>query len=66
MLRISLAGTVLWIWALVDVIRIPDTEYRAGSQLAWILVVVFTGSIGAIIYLAIGRPQRLPEQSSPH
>ncbi|MDP9300209.1 MAG: PLD nuclease N-terminal domain-containing protein [Actinomycetota bacterium] len=32
--------------------------YRSGTKLIWILVIVFTQVIGAIIYLVIGRPER--------
>lgn len=48
---------VVWIWALVDAIRVPeDRFYRSGTKLIWVLVIVLTQVIGAIIYLAIGRP----------
>lgn len=53
----ALANIVLVIWALVDAIRVPDeTMYRAGNKLTWVLVILFAGFIGAIVYLAIGRP----------
>jgi hypothetical protein len=51
----------LWIWALVDAIRVPDdADYRAGTKLVWVLVIVLTGFIGAAVYLAVGRPARRP------
>ncbi|MEX2562995.1 MAG: PLD nuclease N-terminal domain-containing protein [Nitriliruptoraceae bacterium] len=54
---VGLALLALWIWALVDVIRMGDQiPYRAGNQLIWILVVALTQVIGALLYLAIGRP----------
>jgi len=57
-LLLFFAGIGFWIWALVDVIRVSDDSmFRAGNKLVWVLVVVFTGWIGAIIYLAVGRPQ---------
>lgn len=57
---ISLAGLIFWVWALVDAIGVTnDSLYRTGSKLLWVLVIVFTGAIGAIIYLAIGRPERV-------
>ena len=44
-------------WALVDCIQVPDdTMYRSGTKLIWVLVIVFATLIGAIVYLAIGRP----------
>lgn len=57
MLTVGLGLLALWIWALVDVIRMGDqTAYRTGNQLIWILVVALTQVIGALLYLAIGRP----------
>lgn len=50
-------GTIFWIWMLVDCARnkaLPDTE-----RVVWILVLVFTHLLGAIIYFFAGRtPQR--------
>lgn len=51
------AAIGLMIWALVDAVRVPDDSlYRSGSKVVWVLVIVFLGPIGAIIYLAAGRP----------
>lgn len=52
-LLIGLVGLVLFIWALVDALKNPnlsDTE-----RIIWILVIVFVGCLGPILYLAIGR-----------
>ena len=52
-----LLGLVVWLWALVDAIRVPDDSmYRSGSKIVWVLVIVLLNFIGAIIYLVIGRP----------
>ena len=60
-LFVILALAALWVWALVDAIRVPDdSDYRAGTKLVWILVIVLTGFIGAAVYLAVGRPARRP------
>lgn len=53
-----IANIVMVIWALVDAIRVPDDSmFKAGNKLIWVLVIVFTGLIGAIIYLVVGRPE---------
>jgi hypothetical protein len=60
-LLLVVALVALWIWALVDAIRVPDdADYRAGTKLVWVLVIVLTGFIGAAVYLAVGRPARRP------
>ena len=56
-LILGLAAFAFWIWAIVDVVRVPDDSmFKAGNKLVWILVIVITGVIGAIIYLVVGRP----------
>jgi hypothetical protein len=53
-----IANIVLVIWALVDAIKVPnDSMFKAGNKLIWVLVIVLTGMIGAIIYLVVGRPE---------
>jgi hypothetical protein len=60
-LLVILALVALWLWALVDAIRVPDdAHYRAGTKLVWVLVIALTGLIGAALYLAVGRPTRRP------
>ena len=50
-------GLAVMIWTLVDVIRMPsDASFKAGTQLVWVLVILFAQVIGAIVYLAVGRP----------
>ncbi|MFN3650502.1 MAG: PLDc N-terminal domain-containing protein [Armatimonadota bacterium] len=47
----------LYLFALIDAIRVPsDSDYRAGTKVTWVLVILFLGCLGALIYLAVGRP----------
>jgi Phospholipase_D-nuclease N-terminal len=56
-----LALLALWVWALVDAIRVPDDSgYRAGTKLLWVLVIALTGLIGAAVYLVVGWPTGRP------
>lgn len=56
---ILIGSFVVWIWALVDAIQVPDDSlYRTGNKLLWVLVIALAHIIGAIIYFAIGRPDR--------
>lgn len=60
------ANLVLVIWALVDAIRVPDDSmFKAGNKLVWVIVIVFTGFIGAIVYLATGRPSPRTRAATP-
>jgi len=48
-----------WIWMLVDCItKEPDT---GNNKIIWVLVIIFTHWLGALIYLIVRRPQRIRE-----
>ena len=44
---------ILWIWALIDAIQNPALS--SNERIVWILVIVLTNWLGAVIYLLIGR-----------
>jgi hypothetical protein len=44
---------VLWLWMLIDCLKRPDDTFAYGgnnAKLIWILVIILTGLIGALIY----------------
>ncbi len=48
-----IVGTVFWVWMLVNCAmnkRISDTQ-----KTVWILIIIFTHLIGALLYLFLGR-----------
>jgi Phospholipase_D-nuclease N-terminal len=55
----GIAGTVFWIWALVDCATKEPNE--GSSKVVWILVIILTHFLGAILYVLIRRPDRLRE-----
>ena len=58
-LLLGLGGTVLWIWMLIDCATKESSE--GNDKLIWILVIVLTHLLGALIYLLVRRPQRIRE-----
>ena len=54
---IFLIPFVFWIWTLVDALRHPDERYLATGQskIVWILVIIFLGALGSLIYLFVAR-----------
>ncbi|HVL07085.1 MAG TPA: PLDc N-terminal domain-containing protein [Acidimicrobiales bacterium] len=53
-----LALMAMWVWSLVDAIRVPDdSAFRAGSKMIWVVVIAVTGLIGSVAYVAMGRPR---------
>jgi hypothetical protein len=51
---LSLAATAFWIWMLVDIIKRDDCNFSDSTgkdlKIVWLLVVIFTQSLGAVIY----------------
>ena len=58
---VVLAITAFWIWMLVD--AITNKSLKDNDKLIWVLVVVFTHFIGALIYFFVGRKGSAPQTS---
>ncbi|HUJ10858.1 MAG TPA: PLD nuclease N-terminal domain-containing protein [Verrucomicrobiae bacterium] len=46
-----------WIWMLIDCIKHEASE--GNDKIIWVLVIIFTNWIGALIYYFVRRPERL-------
>jgi len=56
-LAIGTLGTVFWLWMLIDcATKEPST---GNDKLIWMLVILFTHLLGALIYYFARRPQRI-------
>ncbi len=60
---IGLAATACWLWMLIDAITRCPSENNL--KLIWILVIVFTGIIGALIYMFVQRPKNPAQGGAP-
>lgn len=50
-----------WLWMLIDC---ATKEFDNNDKLIWILIIIFTGGIGALIYFFVARPKgRKPGQT---
>ncbi len=57
LLPLCLLGTIFWIWMLVDC---ATKESNQGSdKVVWILIIIFTHFIGALIYFFVRRLRRV-------
>ena len=52
-------GTVFWVWMLIDCATKESDE--GSDKIVWILVIIFTHLLGALIYFIVRRPKRIEE-----
>jgi sterol desaturase/sphingolipid hydroxylase (fatty acid hydroxylase superfamily) len=57
-LLIGILGTVFWIWMLIDAALNEPSE--GSDKIVWVLIILFTHFIGALIYFVARRPNRPP------
>jgi len=58
-LVIGLVGTIFWIWMLIDCAT--KERNQDNEKIVWILIILFTHLIGALIYFFVRRPRRYAE-----
>lgn len=58
-LLIGLVGTVFWIWMIIDCATKERSE--GNDKVIWILIILLTHLIGALIYFFARRPARIRE-----
>ncbi|GCF09859.1 PLD nuclease N-terminal domain-containing protein [Dictyobacter arantiisoli] len=58
---VAILATVFWIWMLIDCIKNEPSD--SNDKIVWIIIIVFTHVIGAIIYYFMRRRprSRLPQ-----
>lgn len=56
---IGIAGTLFWLWMLIDCATKEPSE--GNDKLIWVIVIIFTNLLGAIIYFFVRRPKRIQE-----
>lgn len=50
---LGILGFIIWVWALIDVIRRQFTNQN--DKILWLVITIVLGTLGAIIYLIAGR-----------
>lgn len=58
-LLVGLIGTVFWIWMIIDCATKERSE--GNDKVIWILIILLTHLIGALIYFFARRPARIRE-----
>lgn len=58
-LVVIVALSAWWLVMLIDALRTPNTKWQSvgQSQLVYVLLMVFLGIIGTVLYVAVARPK---------
>lgn len=61
-LAVVIIGLLLFVWwliVLIEAIRVPADRWQASgqSQLVYVLLMVFLGILGTLLYVVIARPK---------
>lgn len=54
---IVLGGLAIWLYGLIDCARTDQEAVRNLPKWAWLVIIIFFGSLGAIAWLIAGRPK---------
>jgi len=60
-LMFPLFTLILWVWALVDLLRSSFADQT--NKLIWTLVIIFLPLLGALLYFWIGQEQKLSDSA---
>ena len=55
---VPLAAVGFWAYCLFDFTRADESRMRLFSKPVWVLLLVFTNLLGALMWFFAGRPQR--------
>ncbi len=55
----AILSSLLWLWMLIDCITKESND--GNNKIAWVLIILFTHIVGALIYYLVRRPQRIKE-----
>jgi ABC-type multidrug transport system fused ATPase/permease subunit len=58
-----LLASLFWLWMLVDCA--VNESGDGNDKLVWIIIIVFTHFIGAVVYFFFRRPQRFEGTNAP-
>lgn len=59
---LGLLGFLLWAYCIFDVIAADESLVRHLPKVTWLIIVVITNAVGAVAWLALGRPENLSFQ----
>ncbi|MFF2554117.1 PLDc N-terminal domain-containing protein [Nocardia sp. NPDC058058] len=62
---VGLITLALWVYCLIDIITCDDAGVRHLPKGGWLLIVLFIPTIGALLWLLLGRPEHQGRGPAP-
>jgi hypothetical protein len=64
---VVLAGSLIfaWIVGIAEIAGRPENEFATGTRTTWLLLVIFTGIIGLVAYVFVGKKREAPALVAP-
>ncbi|WP_445475235.1 PLDc N-terminal domain-containing protein [Methanococcoides methylutens] len=59
---LAVASTLFWFWMLIDCVM--NEPSQGNDKLIWVIIIVFTQLLGALIYFFFRRPKRIAQEIS--
>ncbi|UGV41766.1 PLDc_N domain-containing protein [Methanococcoides orientis] len=59
---LAIASTLFWLWMLIDCVM--NEPSQGNDKLIWVIIIVFTQLLGAVIYFFFRRPKRIAQEIS--
>jgi TctA family transporter len=56
-MAVSILGSIFWVWMLVECITKEPSQ--GNDKVVWLLIILLTHMVGALIYYFVRRPQRI-------
>lgn len=60
---LGLALLVFWLWMLIDCLKNEPSD--GNDKIVWVVVIILTNWLGALIYFFVRRPQRPDRTAGP-
>jgi uncharacterized RDD family membrane protein YckC len=57
LLVLALVAAAIWIWSVVDALRITDQRWAAAGEnkVLWVILIIVLGLVGSLLYVVMPR-----------
>jgi hypothetical protein len=60
---VAFFGFIFWLWMLVECVTKESDQ--GNTKIVWVIIIIFTNLVGAVLYFLIQRPKHYVEEDLP-